>query len=68
MTKIAPMVSDKFYVTEKFQEKDSMASMASDASKSNVSMNSFGAANCNQSNRDASSTGGSHMSVDQINM
>lgn len=58
MSKIAPIVSDKFYVSEKFQEKDSMASMASDASKSNVSMSSVGTF------KDAMSSSGSHMSID----
>lgn len=55
MTKIAPIIEDKFYVTEKFQEKDSMGSLASDASKSNMDMGSI---------KDAMSTGNSHMSVD----
>ncbi len=47
-----------------------MNSMASDASRSNVSMSSIGTAgnSANGFNRNAMSTGGSHMSVDQLNM
>jgi hypothetical protein len=70
MNKMAPIISDKFYVSEKFKEEDSMNSMASDASRSNVSMSSIGTAgnSANGFNRNAMSTGGSHMSVDQLNM
>jgi hypothetical protein len=60
MTKMAPIISDKFYVTEQFRAEDSMASIISDAAKSNVSMNSI------KSNNNAMNTGNSHMSVDRL--
>ena len=57
MSKIAPIVSDKFYVSEKFQEHDSVVnSMPSEQSfKSNVSMSSV---------KDAMMSSNSNMSID----
>jgi hypothetical protein len=43
-------------------EEDSMASIVSDAAKSNVSMNSI------RSNNNGMNTGNSHMSVDKLSM
>jgi hypothetical protein len=65
---IAPVIQDKFYVTEKFQEKDSISSIATDSYKSsNVSMASIGNSS-NMGNSNASMSN-SHMSgVEQLNL
>ena len=52
MKALAPTVFDKFYVNQKFQEKDSLESYCSDAQMSDASMKSL-------ADRSANMTGGS---------
>lgn len=57
MNKIAPLAKDIFYVNQKFLEKDSFNSLASEGNKSNVSMNSSGFQSIGSNNQ---------MSIDSI--